>query len=217
MVFYHSVWGVLTIVFFLPFCYRLEKQRRRKQMQDRWTKEFKSAMQSVSGSLTAGYSLEKAFRMAQSDMEKLYGKEAPICIEFMKINQQIWMNEALEKQLMKFALQTGVEDICNFAEMFQYAKRNGGNMTEIIKTTVGRMQDKEDILEDIKTAVTAKRMEATMLTGLVPAILLFISFSSGSYISVLYHSVWGNCLMSMALIIYLISALWTRKIVDIQV
>ena len=54
----------------------------------RLQRQFQSAMQSVSGALGAGYSLEYAWRYAQGDMQRLYGKDADIVREFAYMNRK---------------------------------------------------------------------------------------------------------------------------------
>lgn len=215
--FYRSFAALLLGVILIPLHLKKRKALYQQQCQTRLLRQFQSAMQVVSGALTAGYSMENAFRNAQEESERLYGREAEICRELKLINRKVQMNESLQECLYAFAYRTGAEDICNFAEIFGYAVRSGGNMTEIIRQTVKKMQEKAEILEEIENAVTAKRTEQKLMNVLFPGILLFVSLSSPEYVSVLYGNLTGAAVMSGCLAGYLFACRWSEKLVDIRV
>ena len=188
-------------------------QRHTRELQ----RQFISAMQMVSGSLGAGYSMENAWRKAEKEMEALYGEDADFCAELRRMNQRLAMNEPLEKILSDYAAQSGIEDICQFAEVFSYAKRSGGDMRTIIRSITGQMQQKAEILSDIETSVASKKMEQRMMNLLLPGVLLFVTISSPSYISTLYHNALGILVMSICLGGYLCCLFWSEHITDISV
>ena len=215
--FYRSILALVLVIPAVIVCVRRteyrEKQKKIMQMQT----EFQSAMQSVSGALGAGYSLESAWRYAQADMQRLYGAEAEITMALQHMNRKVGMNEPIEQVLYEFACESGSEDIYNFAEILLYVKRSGGNMTEMIRATVSRIQEKTEILTEIQTAVAAKRAEQRMLMILLPAILLFITLSSPEYMSALYGNPAGVLVMSGCLCGYVIAFFWSEKTVAISV
>jgi tight adherence protein B len=161
--------------------------------------------------------METAWVEAERELEKLYGRNAVITRAFAGMNRQVQMNEPIEKCLMRFAMESGIEDLYHFAELFRYAKRNGGNMAEIIRSTRNRFREKEAVLEEIRTAVTAKQLEQRMMLILVPGILLFTTISSPEYGEVLYHTPLGILVMTACLAGYLAAALWGDRIVSIEV
>ncbi len=193
--------------------------------RDRWEKvrtkrlkgQFLSAMQMVSGSLRAGYSMENAWRKAEKELSALYGPDAVFCTAMRRMNQRLAVNEPLEKILAEFATESGVEDICRFAEVYGYAKRSGGDLAEIIRTVTERMHDKAEILTEIETAVAAKKMEQRMMNLLLPGILLFVTISSPSYVTALYHNLPGILVMSICLAGYIGCIFWAEKLIDIPV
>ena len=215
--FYRSVWALLLGCVFVP-CYLMKSAKKtRKENRRMLEKQFVSAMQMISGSLRAGYSLENAWRNAEIDMVRLYGVDAQFCVELRKMNQQLAMNEPLEKVFSEYAAECGVEDICNFAEVLRYARRGSGNLASVIGETTGRMQQKEEVLAEIENAVTAKKMEQKVMNLLMPGILLFVTVSSPSYAETLYHNMIGILIMSAALAGYCFCVWWSEKLVDIEV
>lgn len=216
-VFYRSVFGMIAGIFLIPFFLKTRRAERKKREDEELLNAFRSAMRSVSGALLAGYALEGAWAEAEKELRNLYGEEAEITRAFSSMNYRIRMNEPLEKLFLAYAYHTGIEDICNFAEIFQYAKRSGGNVAEIIRSTIQQMREKAEIMEDIKTAVTAKKLEQRMMLLLMPGILLFITLTSPEYVTTLYQTPLGIVIMTACLAGYLFSSWWSAKIMNIQV
>ena len=215
--FYRSPVALLLAIFIVPMYLKRKKKQYAKERIKRLQQQFQSGMQIVSGTLAAGYSMENAWKTAEKDLEKLYGKDAEFCVELNRMNQKIRMNQPMEQLLSEFAERSGCEDICNFAEIFRFAKRSGGNMTEIIRTTLSRMQEKADIMEEIQNAVAAKKAEQKMMNFLFPGILLFLILGSSEYVSTLYETAAGRLVMSICLAGYVIACLWSEKLMDIPV
>ncbi len=215
--FYRSLWALSLGAVVVPFYLWMQRGRwqdkRRREMEG----QFISGMQMVSGSLRAGYSMENAWKKAEKELTALYGAEAVFCTAMRRMNQKLAVNEPLEKVLTEFADESGVEDICRFAEVFSYAKKSGGDLNEIIHAVTERMQVKAEILDEIETAVAAQRMEQRMMDLLLPGILLFITISSPSYVEALYHNPLGILVMSISLAGYLVCIFWSEKLMDIPV
>lgn len=215
--FYRSPAAIVLAAIFIPMYLLRKKQEYIRERKQRLLQQFKSGMQIVSGALAAGYSMENAWKAAEKDMGRLYGRNSEFYLELNRMNQKIRMNEPLEQILYDFAIRSGSEDICNFAEIFRYAKRNGGNVTEIIRTTLHRMQEKADIMAEIENAVAAKRAEQKMMNVMLPGILLFVTLGSPEYVSSLYHTPLGIIVMSICLAGYLFACRWSEKLTDISV
>lgn len=215
--FYRSVYALALAAIFIPLRLRQRRKDCVRLQKERLARQFQSGMQAAAGALAAGYSMENAWCSAQEEIGRLYGREAEFYVELSRMNQKIRMNEPMDRLLTEFARRSGIEDICNFAEIFCYARRSGGNMNEIIKRTVSRMQKKAAILAEIETAVAAKRAEQKMMNYLLPGVLLFITLSSPEYVSSLYKTVPGMLVMSVCLVGYILAVRWSEKIVDIQV
>jgi tight adherence protein B len=215
--FYRSFFGLALAVIFVPLFLKRKTVQEQKKRKERLQRQFISGMQSASGALVAGYSMERALKSAGEDMDRLYGKDADFSIELTQMNQKISMNMPVEQVLYEFAQRSGCEDICNFAEIFQYAKRSGGNISEIIRNTVSLMQEKADIMAEISNAVAAKQAEQKLMNILLPGILLFITLGSPEYVSSLYHTPVGILVMSVCLVGYLFAIYWSERLLDISV
>ena len=73
------------------------------------------------------------------------------------------MNIPLETLLKDFGSRSGNEDIRDFANVVQAAKRSGGNLIHIIQKTVQCMEDKLAVEEEIATMLAARRLEERIM------------------------------------------------------
>ena len=129
----------------------------------------------------------------------------------------IRVNIPVEKLLKDFGNRSGVEDICNFANVVVAAKKSGGNLIHIIEKTVHSISDKLAVEEEIKTLIAAKRLEEQIMMILPYGILFYLRITNGEFLEVLYHNAIGVMLMTVFLVIIYIANLWAGKIMEIRV
>ena len=214
--FYRSVFGLVCAVAVVPFMISVLQKIRAERENRQLLIEFQSVMESLGGSLMAGYSPESAFVEAQTDLRRLYGKsQMEEALE--AVNRKVYLNQPVEEAFYEYALKTGLPELCEFAEIFRYAKKSGGNLAQITHACVGQLTERANTREEIRIAFAAKRMEARMLLLLIPGILAFVTVSSPEYASTLYHTAGGALIMSIALAGYLAAAYWAMRITDIRV
>ena len=215
--FYHTVFAVLLLS---PLVMVFRRKKREQRMEERkWkiNQEFKDGIISLSAALSSGYSAENAFEEAWKDLKLLYKEDALIMREFSYIINQIRMNITVEKALNEFAERTGVEDILNFAEIFSTAKRSGGDLIKVIRSTANAISDKVEVKREIITMVTAKKYEADIMKIIPLGIIFYLQFFSPGFLDPLYHNILGRMVMSILLVAYLCAYYLADKIVAIEV
>lgn len=216
-VFYRSM---IAFFLFLPVGYFYAKHRFASFHNDRralLALQFRESILAVSTALNAGYSVENAFIEAYHDMYKMYGDEAPITTEFHTIVLRLRDNEQIESVIKDFARRSEIEDISDFAAVFESAKHIGGDMTNIIKKAAANISEKIDVKREIETSMSSKKMELKIMTVVPFCILLYLQASSSDFISVLYHNPVGCAVMTMSLVLYLCGVLLAEKIINIEV
>lgn len=209
-----------AVLFLLPLLYPMWKrfQRRRREKYEREINDqFKELLSSLLSSMKAGYSAENAFRGAYEDMAFLFGEKSHICKTLTRICGGLDSHVPLETLLWQFAMESGTEEIREFAEVFAIAKRSGGRMSEILLRSAALIQDRIDVEKEIRILISAKKMEQTIMDIVPFAIIVYISVTSRGFFSVLYRSPGGIILMSACLGIYLTAFIISEKIVDIKV
>lgn len=215
--FYSNLVFSLLLIPFIPLY--LINLKKKLIAQRRWqlNLEFKDGLLSLSSALNAGYSLENAFKQALTDLKLMYSKDSLIVIEFENIVHRIQMNLTVESIIEDLGSRSGVEDIINFAEVLKTAKRTGGDLIHIIRTTTKIINDKLEVKREIITLITAKKLEANIMNIVPFGIVLYLKLFSSEFLIPLYHNLFGSLFMTIVLIcIYVVSQI-SSKIMDINV
>ena len=215
--FYRSVLVFVLGLFLVKRFFREREKDLCEKRKEKLAGEFLVAMQSVTTSLTAGYSVETAFEDALAELSGMYGEKDMILQEFRYIVSQLHMNRNLEELLTGLADRSGIEDIRNFAELFAVAKRSGGNLIAIIRSAVRNISRKEETRREIGTALSAKKMEQNMMSLIPCLILLYVQTVSPGFLDGMYHNIAGVTVMSLALAVYAFAYFWGKKIIAIEV
>ena len=226
LLFYRSV---LAAVVFLPgICFFFREVRRElaKKRRKQLERGFLVGMRCVSTALTAGYSVENAFTQAYEELQKLYSEKETVLQEFRRIRVGILLNRTMEELLSDLAQRSGVEDIENFAavfytaifsEVFETARRTGGDLIAIIRSTTASVSQKEETRQEIEICLSAKKMEQNIMS-LIPCLLIaYVGLASPGFLDVMYQNPAGIAVMSICLGVYVFAFLMGRKIVAIEI
>jgi len=178
---------------------------------------FKDGLLSVSASLSAGYSVENAFIEAIEELKLLYGEDGFIVKEFEIIKHEITIGNNIEDAILRLAKRLESEDANTFAEIFRYAKRSGGDMIEIIKTTAAHIEEKQRVIGEIEVMIAAKRFEQNIMNVLPMVIILYINIALPGLIDSMYHNIFGVIIMTILLAIYIFAIYCSFKIMKIEV
>lgn len=215
--FYDSMWAVIALCPYVYFYVREKQKEMLCQERRVMTSQFKDAIISVSFALSVGYSIENAFREATAQMAGLYGADSRIVLEFKGIVRRINNNECVEDVLCEFAERSQAEDILHFAEVFKYARRSGGDMIAIIKSTAEAIRQKQEVESDIQTVISGKKMEQRVMSIMPLGMIVYLKVTSPDMMSALYGNIVGVAVMTVCLMIYAASVYMAKKIVDIEV
>lgn len=147
----------------------------------------------------------------------MFTDTAMIVTEFEGIVHGLSLNNPIETTLSDFAYRSGLDDISNFAEIFNVAKKKGGNLVNIITHTSGIIRDKVQLNEDIKTLNAAKEYEQRVMNIIPFVIIIYMNLSSPDFFSALYTTSIGRVTMTVCLAIYCFSVYLAFHIMDIEV
>jgi len=180
-------------------------------------KKFKDGIIAVSFALNVGYSIENAFGQAVDELALMYGDDSDIVVKFKLIVIRLGQNENLEDILDDFAEESKVEDIMYFAEIFRYAKRSGGDLMAVIKNTAQIIQQKEEVMSEVDTIISGKKMEQRVMSLIPAVIVIYLKVTAKEFIQPLYGNIAGIIIMTVCLAVYVVSDMWAKRIVNIEV
>jgi tight adherence protein B len=201
--FYRSIWALLPLSIVGVLFFRMAGDRKLERCREALDCQFKECILAVTTSLKAGYAVENAFVESRNDMKLLYGEESLIYGELECIRRGLVINITLEELLTDLAVRSGSDDIMQFAQVFAIAKRSGGNLPEIIRTTAMMISQRIDAKQEIRTQLSGRQMEQNIMKLMPFGILFYIGSSYRGYFDSLYHNWQGAAIMTGCLAIYL--------------
>ncbi len=215
--FYRSwiVWLVLLILF--PYYCRERKKERLRIQKEQMCAQFLTAIQLTATSLRSGNAIENAFADALGHLRKIYPEESFIVISFSGLVGQLHLNVPAEKLLLEFGRNSGVEDIADFAEVFDTARRTGGDLISVVTATMNSLRQKEETRREIETVLAGKQMEQRMMSVIPLFIIGYVSFTSPGFLDAMYHNIPGALIMTGCLAVYGGAVLWLRRIMTIEI
>ena len=146
----------------------------------------------------------------------LYEKEEPIVKEFERIVAGLQVNQDIESLLLNLAERSKIEDIELFAEVFSINKRMGGNLIDVISETLESIGDKIEMKRQVKTLISAKKLEARIMSFVPLGIVIYMKVFSGGLLEPLYHNGIGIAVMSVLFILYISAYELAEEIVNIE-
>lgn len=201
--FYQSLWAVFPLIIVGVFYFKNLAADKAEKCRQELELQFKECIMSVSTSLKAGYAVENAFMESRKDMLMLYGEDSLIYQELELIRRGLVINITLEELLKDLAERGDSADIRQFAEIFAIAKRNGGNLPEIISGSSRIIGQKIDARQEIQTLLGGRRMEQMIMKIMPFGILLYVGITYPGYFDMLYHNWQGVGIMTACLLLYL--------------
>jgi len=216
-VFYKNI--VLSLLlglsgFWFPRIWRDIMIKRRK---DKLLIQFRQALYCLSSSLTAGKSIENAFRDALADLKLLFIEPSNLIVrEFTTIVQRLDNGEPIEKAVNDLSNRANIEDISNFTDVLITCKRTGGNLIEVMRRTTGILTEKLEIQTEIAVMLAQKKFESRIMTLAPICIVAILSFASADYMEPLFHGL-GRIIMTVCLIIIIFCFWLTQRMMKIVV
>lgn len=201
--FYRSLWAVLPLVPMGVVFFRKIRRGKGEREREELTEQFRECILAVSTLLGAGYSVENAFLECEQDMSLMYGKDALICGELKMVRRGLHINVSLEELLTDLGERSGCEEIVQFAEVFSIAKRSGGNLAEIIRSSAELISRKAELKREVDTLLSGKKMELNIMKLMPFAILAYIGSSNQGYFDMLYDNLYGRFIMTGCLAAYI--------------
>ena len=148
-----------VLLFMLPIPVLFLKMQRKKctaRQQRELNYQFRDALTAMNVAVQAGYSAENAVRASVKDLGRLYEKGSDILDEFRYIESQLRLSVPVEELFLDLGKRSGVEDIEIFSEVFETARRTGGYLIAIIRSTTASVSQKEETRQEIEICLSAE-------------------------------------------------------------
>ena len=197
------------------------KMQRKKIIEKRkntLTLQFKDMLYSLSSAVGAGNSVESALSVTLNDMRQQYNDPNAFIIKELELMvARVNMNRTIEEVFNDFAERSHIEDIQTFASIFEIAKRTGGNLIEIIRSTTTIISDKIETQTEIVTLLSGQQAEQKVVMIMPIALVLFMTKTSGTFMDPIFTTLAGRFIATGCLAVILVGSIWAKKIADIKI
>ena len=136
------------------------------------------------------------------DMERSLKADARMVHELRFVCQKMERNVPVGQCLEEMASRCKSEDMQNFSQIILIGKRQGGNMVQLVRDSVGKIQRRIEISHEIEGTIGAKRGEFIFMCCIPVGIIVYMRIFSPEFMSVLYDNILGKICMTVCLFIY---------------
>lgn len=217
LLFFNSVVPALLISPLILIYYKLVKRHLCEKRKNQLLYEFRDFINALSASLNSGYSLENSIKEAHREIQILHGSRSYMCAETDLMLKLLALNVPVEKVFADFAARCECADIITFSQILIIARRNGGDLISIIKSSSGTISEKIALKNDIATAIAAKQFEQNIMFVMPVAIMAYIRCMSKGYFDPVYGTPLGIIIMLFCLAGYIAAVLLGLKISKINI
>lgn len=215
--FYDSFWAMGLFPFILPFFLKKKKQELAEKRRKALKLQFKDAVQGIAAALAAGYSPENALREAGKDLCLIYDSREMMVQELFTMQRKLSANQSMEAVMQEFAERSGMEEAETFAEIFATAKRGGGDLIAIMKSTARTISETVETEREIGATLAARRYEQKLMNRIPVAMILYLRVGAGGFLNPLYHNGAGILIMTVCVGIYLGAWYLGQRLLQIEV
>lgn len=203
--------GLIARKIFLPVVINVLKNRRIKMLK----LQFRDFLYSLSNSLSSGMNVNDSLINSYNDLKIQYSEDAYIVKEVREMINGINNNISIEDMLKDFGNRSSVDDISNFATVFETAYRTGGNIKDIVRRTAEIIGEKMLIAEEIQTKITSNKLQMQVMNVIPIFIILMLRFLSSEFADA-FASFIGVICMTIGIILFVIAYVVGQKIMDIK-
>ena len=224
-----GVLGILGYTFYdcwytaalIPLFWHFEKkavtQWNYQKRQDRIAGQFREALLGMQAAVMAGYSVENSIREAWRELCTLYGEEVWIVQAFQSMVYKLQTGQAVGNVMKEFAEKTEIEEILQFAQIFETARKTGGNLPELMRITGENIGERLAAMQEMDVIMNSRRYEQRIMDCIPIAIVIYVRTVSDGMMDMLYHNLTGYLIMTVTLGIYLTAVWLGERVTKIEV
>lgn len=208
LVFDLTVLGLVIsgILLCLPwYVVRRLAERRKTKIED----QLADAMVSLASAIKAGLSLAQALDILARQSPR------PICQEFQQIVGEYQLGKTLERCLVEAKERLRSENFALFTAAMEASRESGGRLNETVDRIAHSVRELQRLERKVESETAQARASAFYMALAPLAILVLYYFVvDRANTERLFTTVWGQVLLSMAVVLNVTAYLWARKILN---
>ncbi len=191
---------------FPTFLIRRLKRKRQKKLED----QLVGGIQSLASGVRAGLNLVQGMQMVSRDAP------APLRQEFAHMVREYEYGLSLDVAMEKASVRIGLPNYRLLFSALLTHRERGGNLGETLDDIAASIREIQRLEGRVQTLTAQGRATARWLGVLPVAILIFLYIFLREDTLSLFREPVGNVILATAFVLNIISFLWIRKIMDID-
>lgn len=179
--------------------------------------QFKDMLYSVASSVTSGRHLGEALMESERTVALIHGQESILAREIrnmVRIMQETNCSE--ETVLIDLASRSHLTEISDFTDVCITCRKTGGDLSRMIYKAVDILTDNIDLQKEKEVLLSQKKLESNLLAAMPVAVTGLVKISSSGYLDLMYTTLTGRVLMTIAFATTAFSWLWSRRLTDLD-
>jgi tight adherence protein B len=206
-----NIFATSIAVLFAGYLPILKIKDDRKKRLEQFEEQLPDALDMMTRALRAGYPFNEAMHYIAQEMQDPIAKEFGITFEEMNYGRDV--REAFNYLLIRVPSM----NLISATTAILIQRETGGNLAELLDNTSELLRKRFRFQRRVKTITAENRMSAWMLALLPFVVFLAISLNSPDYIKPLFYTDEGHLVLSGALVLQVIGALWVRKQINFDI
>ena len=181
--------------------------RRRKRMR-KIDKQLPVALEMMTLSLRAGHSLAQTIELSASEVQ------APLGEELLRCAEEHALGRGLDDVLVNMSRRLpSCRALRTFVVAVLVLQQTGGNLVEVIERIIETLRMQSQYERKLAAMTAEGKSSARMLSGLPVAFILLAYAADPGYIGLLFTDSAGRWMLAVAVLLWAVGGLWTRKLI----
>jgi Flp pilus assembly protein TadB len=189
--------------------YRRVREQRRKQA---FADQLPDSLQMIASSLRSGFSLAQAIDAVVQE-----SSPGPLTVELGRAMGEVRLGADLNEAMERAAERVESEDLAWAVMAMRIQRETGGNLAEILETTVETLRERERLRRHVRALSAEGRLSGYILIAMPFATFAWFLLIRRDYLSALWTTPFGLAMLLGAAVLMAIGAVWMARWVKVEV
>jgi len=192
----------------LPRCLSI---RWRRQRLKRFDAQLPDTLAALAAALRAGVALPGALRVIASE------SDAPLAQEFGLMLREQRLGVPFEDALANLHTRMPTQGTALVVAVLRIAAQTGGNLADTLERIAATLRARSQLQGRVQALTAQGRMQAWVLAGLPPLLLLALTRLEPDTMAALWHTPLGWGVLATVVVLEALGVVWIRRIVTIDI
>ena len=212
-IYYRSALGLIPGAFVGIYVYKIDRKRQKDRYISKLSFQFRTLLQSMMGTLEAGYALKNSLIAAGKDCAEIHSKKCELSAAIDRLRFRLELNESFETAIRELSQDFPIEEMKDFSEVVAVTSKTGGNVIRIIRETAEKIISGIELKEELRTIVASRRLEQQIMTYMPAVMIVFLSLTSPGLLDLLFGNPFGVIVMTVMLVLNVTADFMGKRIV----